>query len=244
MIAVRTVSTAAFAALILSGATPAFADGVGKFAEIAGTDVKRTAADGSVAKARVGDEIALDDTITTGKGTRVKIQLNDESVIALDENSTLHIDEATFGEQTRFSATLSVGRFWSKVKKFVAGGDAKFEVKTDRAVAGVRGTVFRIDAVALARSTRPKTTTVWVSEGKVAVDATVKPSTAQSTCAPKKGQKGPRTQVPGPKEISKDEWEKRFAELQQGMSVTVGEELWCVEPKPEPKDAFAKFVAQ
>lgn len=234
-------SMAALVAVALFGAVPAFAEGVGKVTEQSGANATRKGSDGKEATLKSGDAIQVGDTISTGKGTRIKIQLNDESVIALDERSSLHIDEASFAGQTSFSATLSVGRFWTKVKKFVAGGDAKFEVKTDRAVAGVRGTIFRIDAVTVAKSTKKAPTTVWVREGKVAVDATVKPSTAASTCGAKKPT-GPRKQVPGPQQISKDDWEKRFAELQAGSSVTIGEELWCVEPKPEPKDAFAKFV--
>ena len=230
-------------ALLLSA--PAWAAGVGRVSELSGQDAHRKAADGATESLVKGTELQVNDVITVGPGTRIKIALNDESVIALDENSELTIDEATFGQESKsFSARLGFGKFWAKVKKFVAGSDSKFEVKTDRAVAGVRGTIFRVDANTIAQSARPEKKQkqyVWVREGKVGVEAQVKKA-APSAGVNQVKSKGPRHQVAGPQQISKDAWEKKFAELQKGMAVEIGEELFTVRARPEPKDAFSKFV--
>src|SRR5690606_10056756 len=114
--------------------------------------------------------------------------------------------EAEFEGQERkgFSGLLKGGSLWTKVKKAVGGG--KFEVSTERAVAGVRGTIFRIDADALVKAARGKgrrASIVRVVEGSVAV----KPSAAIARTIKKAAPKGPRVEVAGPKEVSVDEWE-------------------------------------
>src|SRR5690606_37300861 len=121
----------------------------------------------------------------------LKITHNDGSVLLVGGGSTLYIDEARFEGQERrgFGVFLEVGKLWAKVKKAIAGSDAKFEVTTERAVAGVRGTIFRVDALKAtlqvsstperSKTSRRKTkksaakrqvsTRVRVDEGKVAV---------------------------------------------------------------------------
>lgn len=241
----RTIRPAALSALWLLCAAPALAAGVGKVSQLQGTDAHRRAADGTVQPLALGTEIQVNDVLHVGPATRLKITLQDQSVIALDENSELTIDEATFaGEQKSFSARLGFGKFWAKVKKLVAGSDSKFEVRTDRAVAGVRGTIFRVDANTIAKTTRPQKQYVWVREGKVAVEAQVRRAALAAGKQPQGKAKTARHEVAGPQEISKEEWEKKFAELQKGMSVEISEELFTVRARPEPKDAFARFVGQ
>jgi hypothetical protein len=182
-----------------------------------------------------------------GPRSNLKITLSDRSVIMLGENSQLRIDEATFEGQERrgFSATLGFGKIWSRVERMMAGPDAKFEVRTERAVAGVRGTIFRVDAVKVVGATtqlaRRAHTVVRVVEGRVAVEAQVKRALKGATPTKKKG---PRVQVPGPTQVSAEQWERRFVELQANQQVSVGEELWkeaALDPASR-RDAFARFV--
>jgi hypothetical protein len=228
----------AFAFLL---AAPSLADdgaSVGKVTVLQGAAKRR--APGGEHALRVGSAIQLGDVVLVGAGARLKMKLNDESVIMLDENSELTITEADFENQVRkgFAATLGIGKFWAKVKKAVSGSDAKFEVTTDRAVAGVRGTIFRVDTVSLVQgSTGMKGTRVRVTKGKVAVNSRFndQPQVARTSA---------RVQIQGPQEITAQEWEEKFVELQKGWAVTVGEAgYWQVEPKSsEPQDAFAKFI--
>jgi hypothetical protein len=230
---------------------------VGKVAALAGSGARYAGADALQPEAiangiplKVGDEVLLHDVIKLDSGN-AKIVLNDASVVMLGSDSDadrkpgafLAITEADFKDQVRsaFSAKLMWGKVWSHVTKALSGSDAKFEVTTPRAVAGVRGTIFRVDAVQFVAATKKKDSTrVRVSEGKVAVQAQVRLASAAGV---KRPPKGGHTEVPGPQEISKEEWEKKFVELQKGMQVEVGEELWK-ESKYDSskKDSFDDFV--
>lgn len=228
------------------------------FASLAWADIgKITVVDGSATRApkggqaealKVGSSIELGDTLEVASGN-LKLQLTDESVIILGPKSKLEITEAEFEGQERkgFSALLSGGSLWTKVKKALGG--AKYEVKTERAVAGVRGTIFRIDADQLVKAAKTggkarTASVVRVVDGVVNVrptDAVIKASKGQKA-APKP--KGPRVQVAGPQEVSADEWEKRFVDLQKNAQVVVGIDLWeQAEFEQSAKaDAFAKGV--
>jgi FecR protein len=255
---------------------------VGKVTLVDGKgNATRTAKGGAAVALKVGSAIELGDTVTVGEKSNLKIVLNDESLLLVGDNSTVRIDEGKFEnlEQRAFSARLVLGKVWAKVTKAVSGSDSKFEVTTDRAVAGVRGTVFRVDATKLlsaaSSSTAPlpkkgveSKTTVKVSVGRVAVEAMVRnmalgagpgpgdttgsattPPPGTKTAAatpPATGGKKERRLVGGPQEISKDQWEKKFVELQQHQAITVGEELWQqADWSPEQDtDDFATFIAK
>ncbi len=227
-------------AFLLLAPSLAFAS-VGSVATLEGS-ANRTPKDGKPAALAVGAEIDVGDVLEVGKGN-LKLKLNDESVIMLGDSSRLTIDEASFAGQERrgFAATLGLGKLWTKVSKAVGG--AKFEVKTDKAVAGVRGTIFRIDSktlLAAAGARKQAVTVVAVTEGLVGVTAKIKAAVPKA--APVK--KGERKQVAGPSEISAEQWEEKFVQLQANMKVTIGEDLWQ-EARVEPADtadAFAAFV--
>ncbi len=198
---------------------------------------------------KVGTPIRVGDHLETAAGVRLKLTLNDQSVLMLDEKSRLQIDAADFADQTGarsgFWSTLGVGAIWSKVAKTVAGSDAKFEVRTERAVAGVRGTEFWVEAFPIVRDGKPsQRTRVQVSEGVVAVESTAAVRLGPLTPPPlPSGAKPGRVQVPGPQEVTREAWEKRFLELQRGMVVVVDEELWVEKvDEPEPDNPFARFV--
>lgn len=237
-------SRAALLGLLLAPAL-AFAS-VGKVSVLEG-NAHRQPGEGEKQKLAVGSEIELNDVIVVGKESNLKLTLTDGSMLMLGAESELKIDEANFKGQERegFSATLLFGKAWAKVTKALSGSNAKFEVKTDRAVAGVRGTIFRVDAVKLARAATAtglaKRVTVNVVEGRVAVEATVK----KAAVAQKKPKKGERVLVQGPQEISLEEWEKKFVELQRNQSVTVGMDLWeeaQLKTAAVFEDSFGKFA--
>jgi hypothetical protein len=235
------------AALVLPGLALA---SIGKVSALEGT-AKRTNGEESQAL-QLGSEIELNDTLEVGKGSNLKLTLNDESVLMLSERSQLVIDEATFEGQERkgFVARLGFGKVWAKVKKALAGSDSKFEVKTERAVAGVRGTIFRVDYGDTVKTTlapQKLRMVVRVVEGRVLVAAQFpkkagagQASSSQDTKDPKKAE---RQQVAGPKEITQQEWEEKFVELQARQQVVVEEEMTA---KPldtgAMKDAFGRFV--
>jgi hypothetical protein len=215
-------------ALLLPGLALA---SVGKIAILEGKATRRDAS-GQEHVLAVGSELELRDTLSVGEGSNVKLVLTDESVIMLGANSQLFFDEATFEGQARkgFSAKLLFGRVWAKVKQMAAGSEAKFEVTTERAVAGVRGTIFRVDYGSTAKGMTPlpkPSMVVRVVKGRVVVQipqSGPKPSAVQSPPPPGGGGKpGPRTQVAPPQQITVQQWTKLFADLQAGQEVEVGE---------------------
>jgi hypothetical protein len=193
----------------------------------------------------VGTDIELGDVLDVGPKSNLKLTLTDESVLMLGADSRLEITEAAFKEQDRegFSAALKFGKVWARVRKALAGSEAKFEVTTERAVAGVRGTVFRVDAVAGTKGQAARTV-VRVMAGRVGVEAKVRAAAKGATPQKTPPRKGERVEVPGPQEVGVEEWERVFVELQKNQQVTVGEELGqarALDPRAMA-DGFGRFV--
>lgn len=127
----------------------------------------RTPRGGAESPLAVGAAIEVGDTLAVKSGT-LAVRLSDDSVLALDEGSSLRVDEADFGDldTKKFSARLLLGSLWAKVAPLLAGSGAKFEITTDRAVAGVRGTAFSVEIAPEAE----EGLVIGVEEGEVAVD--------------------------------------------------------------------------
>lgn len=234
-----------FAFAVTLASMAAFAE-VGKVALVEGK-ATRTPKGGAAVELSKDSAIELGDTIDVQSGN-LKLLLTDESIIMLAPASKLEITEAEFQGQERkgFKAFLQSGSLWTKVKKALGGGG--YEVSTERAVAGVRGTIFRIDADKMVTAAKPpkarKASIVRIVEGVVNIkpSAVVAKASTAATPAPKK--KGERVQVAGPTEVTADEWEKKFVDLQQNQQIAVGVDLWDVAQFEEAakRDAFAKWI--
>ena len=72
------------------------------------------------------------------------------------------------------------------------GGNQRFQIETENAVVGVRGTTLRVDAH------EDKSVLVRVYEGRVAVSRPIYAT----------GKPAERREVPGPEEVSRERWEK------------------------------------
>ncbi|MBE2250244.1 MAG: FecR domain-containing protein [Myxococcus sp.] len=218
---------------------------VGKVALLEGAATRTPRGGQAVALAK-DSAIELGDTIEVKSGN-LKLELTDESIIMLAPASKLEITEAEFEGQERkgFKALLQSGSLWTKVKKALGGGG--YEVSTERAVAGVRGTIFRIDADKMVTASKPprarKASIVRIVEGTVNIRPSAMVAKASTGAAPPP-KKGPRVQVAGPTEVSADEWEKKFVDLQQNQQIAVGVDLWDVAQFEEAarRDAFAKWI--
>ena len=145
-------------------------------------------------------------TFLAGDATRAaggkSEKLADGSVLRVGPSSKVELSVAAFGrtvEERKVSATLVVGKVWANVAKAV-GGEQRFEVKTENAVAGVRGTTFRVDAAT------DRSVVVKVYSGTVAVASGVVPR-AEHQGEPKDG-KPERRQIAGPQQVSREQWEK------------------------------------
>ncbi|HET6923210.1 MAG TPA: FecR family protein [Anaeromyxobacteraceae bacterium] len=162
-------------------------------------------AGGKTEKLATGSLVHQDDLVETGARTRLELKLPDKSVIRLGPRSKLRLAAAVFGENAAdrtVSASLLVGQIWAKVEKAV-GGQSRFEVQTRNAVAGVRGTTFRVDA------RQDRSCVVKVYSGAVAVAGGPVPRKGHAAAADE------RRQVPGPQPVSREQWERLVGKMMQ-----------------------------
>lgn len=119
----------------------------GRVTFVAG-EVSRTPPSGEPIALGLDAPVEQGDTVRTAAGGRVELTLNDGSVLRLNEGSELVLQQLEQdAESKRWSMRMRValGALWSKVTG--RDGEApRFEVETDRVVAGVRGTQFIVQA--------------------------------------------------------------------------------------------------
>jgi hypothetical protein len=220
------------AALLLAGdAAGAAGAPAGTVTFLAG-EATRTAG-GKAEPLAVGKNVYQGDVLETQKRTRLEVKLADQSVIRLGPSSRAEVAAAAFGktvEERNVSAKLVVGKVWANVAKAV-GGEQKFEVKTENAVAGVRGTTFRVDAAT------DRSVVVKVYSGTVAVASGAIPrpehqapgaeGEKQAEPAPA-GVKPKRQQIAGPQQVTREQWEKIVTNM---MEVRVSSDGVPTEPE-------------
>lgn len=146
-----------------------------------------------------GDFLGANESVKTGVRTRLELTLPDGSKVRFSENTLFKVESLLFTEEERgFEMKAFFGKVWFNVKKFKKLKKvSKFEVKTATAVAGIRGTTFRIDA------NEDLSSLVKVYEGEVAVNSL--PTEGQEKGTKPKYISGPK-EVPGPHEVSREEW--------------------------------------
>lgn len=191
------------AVLLAAAAVAAPAQPAGTVTFVAG-EATRTA-EGKAEKLATGSAVYAGDALETQRRTRLEVKLADRSVLRLGPISRAVLEQATFGksaEERKVTAKLLVGKVWANVARAI-GGEARFEVQTENAVAGVRGTTFRVDAAT------DRSVVVKVYSGTVAVASGPVPRPEHG------GAKPERRQVAGPQEISREQWEKIVTSMMQ-----------------------------
>ncbi len=138
---VRPWTAVAIAALLLVGST-ASAEPVG-FVALAEGDVQIRANAGTSFAAAVPDsDVSIGDTIRTGRHGFAKIVLVDDTILTVDEETELSIDEYVVGPaatQEPSKVSLVSGHVRTKVGE-AFGGTTRLEMHTPTAVIGVKGT--------------------------------------------------------------------------------------------------------
>lgn len=183
-----------FAAAFFAAAFPA--SGQTRSAQVSALEgsAQRSRGNGTRIALRVGSSVSQGDVVETGSSSRLEIRFNEGSLLRLGPGSKLQLAEAHFSggaARRKLNARLFFGKLWAKVVSVIQG-EQKFQVETENAVAGVRGTTFRVDANA------DKSVLVRVYDGTVAVGKGAEASPPG----------GERREVPGPQEVSREEWEK------------------------------------
>lgn len=160
-----------------------------------------------------GSKLSEGDRVRTKEKARLEAKLKDGSLLRLAESSELRLDQAKIkkGGEKKVKAKLFFGRVWAAVTELI-GKESTFEVSTENAVAGVRGTRFEASRDASGA------TTVKVFGGKVLVSNKPVYQVEGAT-------KAKRVQVAGPQEISKDQWTELVAGAMQMVQVAASGEV-------------------
>lgn len=143
-----------------------------------------------------GEFLGININVKTGAKSRLELTLPDGSKVRFSENTAFKVETLLFtAEERGFEINVLFGKVWSKAAKFKKR--SRFEIKTATAVAGIRGTTFRIDA------NEDHSSLVKVYEGEVSV--TSLPSETKDKGRKPKYVSGPK-EVQGPHEVSREEW--------------------------------------
>jgi len=159
--------------LLLTLALPLSAQEVGTVAAVEGVaEIERG---GARTPAQNGGAITLGDQLWTGRPGHLRIVFQDDSLLTLEDDSHVTVDEHVFDPAATGKARSLLGLLQGKVAAVVSDyyhqPGTSYEIKTPNAVAGVRGTEFAVSY----DGQRDVTEVIGIS-GFVSVHSAVDPS--------------------------------------------------------------------
>ncbi len=116
---------------------------------------------GETLPAESGDVVTSNSTVKTGAGASCEITLGETAIVSIEEDTVCEIRTLLLAETSDVGLEVALGSILCKVKKLTENDT--FNVKTDSAVCGVRGTEF------LVRKSKTGETVVAVKTGRVAL---------------------------------------------------------------------------
>ncbi len=223
------IAAVAFAASSSTAGGPA---GVPKATFVKG-DVTASSAGGTFAKVKRNATLEAGGTLKTGADSRAELTFPDGSVVRIGPASELKIGgDVSFDGKTKsvkVEAELVGGEAWAKVATLV-GKDAQFKVKTQNAVAGVRGTVFRVNV------DKDEATVVKVYNGSVAVGAAVVLDTKDDPACKENPIKCNRKEIADPfHQVTATQFEHLLGEMMQ-VKIGKGADFKAATPTPFTAD--------
>jgi hypothetical protein len=186
--------------------------------------------------ARVGAKVFMNDQLRTGAESSAEMRWVNGGVLRMAELSTLAVTEQPKEENSKDpGAKLLKGRVWANMQK-ISNTGKKFSVGSPTAVAGIRGTVFRVDVGA------DSSTDVLVYEGKVAVGpggALKQDTTAKKDTTGRKEVEAPK-EVEGPQEVPLEKWVTIIAGQQIRVEKTGLYKTWQFDQAKDSSDTWVK----
>jgi hypothetical protein len=178
-----------------------------------------------------GDVLQASHEVRVSDKSRVELRFSDGTVMRLAEKSTLKMNKLAFNKKTdskNVKVDLGVGKLWAKVKTLTTT-DSSVVVKTSNAVAGVRGTVYRVSVA------EDQGATIKVYDGSVYVANPPRDASQPSGAAAQPHEvPGPHAVPPPYHEVSMQEWSAIVQAMQQ---ITISPQ--GVPSKPENFDPKA-----
>lgn len=234
----------ALALLLASGLEAQGRDLFGKITFPLGTVESKQGADGNWKRVTLNHELFVGDHLKTRAKSRVEITLRGGGKFRVGELSELELTKAKVeGLKKDFGATVSRGQVWVAAK--AAFGETKnVAVRTPTAVAAIRGTTFRAVADTALSS-------ILLYDGEIDVIwAQVAEQVGQGQQGPG-GQGGfqigaptqvaPPQQIPGPFEISLDDWIKLVAGMQINVRSDGKYELFEFDQEADAQLEFVRW---
>ncbi|HQM44451.1 MAG TPA: FecR family protein [Smithellaceae bacterium] len=151
------------------------------------------------------DRLSAGCEVSTSANSRLEMLLPDRSIVRFSEKTKFKLIQSDVGQDGKRTIKISVpvGKVWTNVRKALKSRDNTFEVSCQNAVAGVRGTVYRMDVE------NDQSAQVKVYDGEVDVrgNSRTQDATAPHPAAfgPPKPVSGP-TAVAGPQPVSMEQW--------------------------------------
>lgn len=148
-----------------------------------------------------GNEIAAPAKVVVGKASRLELILPEGSVLRFSGNTEFQLVKATAKQGKRaIEVDVALGDCWAKVKGALGEG-SEFKVNSPTAVAGVAGTVYRLNV------DQDKDASYYVYDGKVAVGYRPVSPAFQPGMPHQEPTRVPGpTRVEGPKRVTMEEW--------------------------------------
>lgn len=177
---------------------------------------------GTSSNASVGSSVESGDKIQVCSQSIIDITMPDGSVVRGAPGSEINIDEASCQDNRSFSFRLLMGSLWNEVSPYI-GGENKYEVRTENAVTGSRGTKFLVKVAYDTVFSNPErtvwdvniATTIAVLEGKVEVSNTNGATLTDNASQVKLYEDFEN------KRITLEEFQRRVAEIQNNNKVLV-----------------------
>lgn len=190
----------------------------GLFTLVEGDVKKKQIQDLDWIRAQLKTNVYTGDKVRTLLKSRAEMQLAEIDLIRLAPKTTIDIVklyEETKEKKLETKIKLEQGDIWGKVKSVDA--NSTFDVSSDFAGAAITGTVFRLNHDSTKQETQLKVYTgeVKISNAPEKMD-TLTPQTIGGS--QRRQVEGPR-QVPGPTQISLDQWVYLVRNMQQ---ITIG----------------------
>ena len=172
---------------------------------------------------KVNDIVKQGDEIKTGQKSKLELVLADKSQLRFADNSHFKILQADADEEKAGDVKIhvAIGKAWANVSKAVAGKQ-NFELTCENAVAGVRGTIYRMN-VHEDRSAmvRVYDGTVYVAGGGgTALEA-------PKVIGPPQKIEGPKS-IPGPEKVTMEQWTFIIRAMQQ---IVIGSDGHPAQPR-------------
>jgi hypothetical protein len=226
--------TIIFSLTLLAAALSAVAGPAGTIEKVIGTADVYPAGGKAWKPARSGQKLFAKDNCRTGAESSLEIRWTNGGILRIGEKSYLTVSHRPDTSAISCAKVLS-GRVWATMKK-ISGTGQQFSLESPTAVAGIRGTVFRMDVGA------DTGTDVAVYEGKVAVGpgAALPKAVPEPDSSSRHEVKGP-AEVEGPREVTLSEWVTIVAGQQIRVERSGVFKTWQFDAGKDSTDAWVKY---